>query len=113
MNDKLREAITKLVGAKRRLVAVYGGALHNDLHPVAALAPFTFGRAIQKLTRDRYLEIDLYLPELAESDMREAATRPVAAFLAAEKSAPGRTLVVRRGPRSYVVFLPRRPASPR
>jgi len=111
VNDKLRERIVALLGKRppARPIVVYGGALHNDLYPIAALAPYTFGRDVARRTRDRYLEIDLYVPELATNDARESATRPVQAYVeaAAKADAAGRTIVVRRGRGSYVVFLPR------
>jgi hypothetical protein len=46
-----------------RLIVAYGGAMHNDLTPRVGREDFSFGPELQKLTGDRYVELDLIAPE--------------------------------------------------
>jgi hypothetical protein len=97
-----------------KLVCVYGGALHNDLRPVAALAPFTYGADMQRATAGGYLEVDLYVPELIERD-RDLRREPWFAEvkrLGRGEASRARTLLIRRGPGSYILLYPRSPRSP-
>jgi hypothetical protein len=117
ITEKLRRAIifalAMQAGGPPRTVLVYGGALHNDLHPEAALAAYSFGPAIDRAVHRRYLEVDLYVPEYIEGD-REITSQPwYARYLAAAR--PGRPTLVERGPRSYIIVFPRQappPSSP-
>jgi hypothetical protein len=87
----------------RPLVVAYGGALHNDLAPFASVAAWSIGPRLTELTRGRAVEIDLYVPEYAEVDAlaRTEPWFPLVAEVGAE------ALVIERGPRSYLVLLPR------
>ena len=49
--------------APDRLVVAYGGAMHNDLAPRAGREDFSFGPDLQKASGDRYVELDLVIPE--------------------------------------------------
>ncbi|HEX2573924.1 MAG TPA: hypothetical protein VH877_30530 [Polyangia bacterium] len=104
----LQRKITEVLGRRardHRIIAVYGGALHNDLYPRPLLSAFTFGAEIRRLTGGRYLEVDLYVPEYIERD--EALVREWWYPLAQRKARPGDTVLVRRGPGSYIILLPR------
>jgi hypothetical protein len=46
-----------------KLVVSYGGAMHNDLWPAAGREAWTFGPQISQITHNRYLELDLFVPE--------------------------------------------------
>jgi len=87
-----------------RLVAVYGGALHNDLHPDPELAAYSFAPAVLKATLGHYIEIDLVVPEYAETSEAVKAQPWWRAYQAARRS--GATVLVRRDPRSFVVVFP-------
>jgi hypothetical protein len=50
----------------RPLVLVYGGALHNDLHPRPELRAYSFAPSSYALLRGAFREVDLYVPEFAE-----------------------------------------------
>lgn len=67
----LERAIRRALAAPRRpgrpLVLVYGGALHNDLHPGPGTERYTFGPAVHALVRGAYREIDVYPPRLVEA----------------------------------------------
>jgi hypothetical protein len=91
-------------GSPRRLVAIYGGALHNDLYPNPGVEEWSFAAAVDRATAGGYLEIDLYVPELVEHDVlaRQEAWFPLVA-----RARPDQVIVAERGPRSYVVLLSR------
>ncbi|MEO7095024.1 MAG: hypothetical protein ABI175_17325 [Polyangiales bacterium] len=52
----------------RPWIALYGGALHNDLVPDKALAEWSYAGAVDKATKGKFVEIDLIVPELAAAD---------------------------------------------
>jgi hypothetical protein len=111
VGDKLRQRIFQLLADKKtRTVLVYGGALHNDLYPEPLLAAYTFGAAVKKRSRDRYLEVDLYVPEYIEKDERLVAQPFWQAYQALGRT--DRTVVVRRGAGSFIVIFPRGAAVP-
>ena len=90
-----------------RFVAVYGGALHNDLLPVPELAPYSFAPRVLAATLGRYLEIDLVVPEYARAS---APIRAEAWWRAYERARrPDATVLIQRAPRSYVVVFPAQP----
>ena len=45
----LSGGVPAVVDPARRLILVYGGALHNDLYPRPELANYTFGPPLQRL----------------------------------------------------------------
>jgi hypothetical protein len=49
--------------APDRLLVAYGGALHNDLAPRQGRESLSFGPDLARLTGDRYVELDLIIPE--------------------------------------------------
>jgi hypothetical protein len=57
--------VTQLLAkrAPERLVVAYGGAMHNDLVPREGRADFSFGPELAKASGDRYVELDLVIPE--------------------------------------------------
>jgi hypothetical protein len=88
----------------RTLVATYGGALHNDLYPIEGIADWSFAKRVDEAAPGRYLELDLYVPEYAEQDSL-SQQEPWFPLVAAARS--DRVTVIERGPRSYVLLLPR------
>ena len=90
-----------------RFVGVYGGALHNDLHPEPELAAYSFAPRVLAATLGKLVEIDLVVPEYASSSV------PVRAQpwwrLYARGPRPGATALITRDPRSFVVIFPRQP----
>jgi hypothetical protein len=53
---------------ERKLIAIYGGALHNDIHPDEEWKAASFGPRVQEMARGRYVEIDMFVPEFIEAD---------------------------------------------
>lgn len=89
--------------AHRPLIAVYGGALHNDRFPLASVAQWSYAAAVDKASADHFVEIDLYAPELAAQD---AVSAQADWFPLVAAATPDRVLVFERGARSFVVILP-------
>jgi hypothetical protein len=87
-----------------KAVVVYGGALHNDVFPRKELAAFSFAKELAKRTRDRYLEIDLYVPEYIEHDEDLTKQTWYPRYLKARK--PGKVTRVRRSDSSYILVFP-------
>lgn len=102
----IRQAAMLPRSGERPLVIVYGGALHNDLHPDATLAKYSFGRAIHAFMRGAYREVDLYVPEMIETMPALAAEAWYPVWL--QNRAGKRPLVIRRSPRSSVLIFERR-----
>jgi hypothetical protein len=99
----IRQALALPRGGRRPLVLVYGGALHNDLHPDPVTAKYSFGQAIHALTRGAYREIDLFVPEMIEGS---AALRAEGWYRSWRKAGRGdQEIVVRRSSRSAVIVF--------
>ncbi len=90
----------------RRLVAVYGGAMHNDLYPQDGLTDWSFAAAVDHASGGRFVEVDLYVPEFAAVD-DFTAREPWLPLLA--QSRADQVVVIERGPRSFVILLARSP----
>jgi len=103
LETQLRAALQR---AGSRLVVSYGGALHNDLHPSADLAPYAFGESVARAVDGRYLELDLYVPEYIEKDPAIRREPWYQQYRRAYR--PKLTVVVPRGPGSYALIFPRR-----
>jgi len=88
-----------------RMVAVYGGALHNDLVPDPELAAYSFAPRVLAATLGRFLEIDLVVPEYVAGS---AGTQAQPWWRAYRRARPGRrtAVLIRRSARSYVVVFP-------
>jgi hypothetical protein len=90
-----------------RLVVTYGGAMHNDLAPQEGREAWSFGPALAKATADRYVEIDLVVPEYVKDTPAWTAQRWYPAWPAARDAPDGAVTAIRVAPRSYAVVLPR------
>lgn len=114
------ENIARLAGAKARellarnekagaekMVILYGGALHNDASPAAARAAWSFGPEMRSATKDRYVELDLFVPESIQ-DTDSWKVMPWVAHY--DKAAlGGSTVLFKTGPASWVMVFPRTP----
>ncbi len=47
-----------------KIVVLYGGALHNDVEPRPEARDYAFGPDLVALTKGRYVELDVFAPEL-------------------------------------------------
>lgn len=92
-------------GGPAPLVVVYGGALHNDLFPMQELEMFSYAQQIKQATGDRYVELDLYVPEYVEAD--ELLGKQAWFPLLKSHVRPDQVLLVERGSRSFILVLRR------
>jgi hypothetical protein len=92
----------------RPWIALYGGALHNDRFPAEGVQDWSYAARVDQLTGGKFVEVDLIVPELAESD---AAAQKQPWFPLVNDKAPT-VKVWRRGERSFVVVFPRTPGAP-
>ncbi len=92
-------------GVVGKMLVLYGGALHNDLHPTVDYAPYSFGPALRAVTDGHYVELDLLVPEYGalDDDVKNEAW-----FLEATRlAAPSGAVLVRPAADVYVlVFAP-------
>lgn len=51
---------------ERTLLLLYGGALHNDVAPREHLETWSYGPGLIERSADRYVEVDLVVPELVQ-----------------------------------------------
>jgi hypothetical protein len=82
-------------------VVLYGGAVHNDVAPTPALAPFAYGA--EAAARGSYVELDLYDPALLRA-VPALVDAPLAALLGA--TGPDHVVLYARAPNSFVLLLP-------
>ena len=82
-------------------VVLYGGAVHNDLHPREALAPYSYATSLSE--PQAYLELDLYPPAMAAAQPG-FDTEPWFPLL--EVTGPGHVVLYQREERSWVLLLP-------
>lgn len=65
-DEVLRVRDTKAPMPDRPLVLMYGGAVHNNLHPYESIAELSYAIELQR--RAPMIEIDLYVPEYIKDD---------------------------------------------
>ncbi len=87
----------------RPWIALYGGSLHNDRFPAAGVEDWSYAARVDKLTGNKFVEVDLIVPELAEGDAA-AQQQP---WFPLVKSTDKTVRVWKRGERSFVVVFPR------
>jgi hypothetical protein len=100
-----RFVATNDVAKNGRMVVVYGGAMHNDVAPPPERAGWSFGPAMQELTRGRYTEVDLIVPESISDSPAWRSLPWVPGF---DRDAhPRDAVVLSPAPRGYVLVFPR------
>jgi len=93
---------------KRPWIAVYGGAHHNDRQPATGVEQWSYAAKADAATQNRFVEVDLIVPELAEAD-DSSKKQP---WFSVVTHADDKVHVWQRGERSFVVVLPRSAAAP-
>lgn len=93
-----------------RLIIAYGGAMHNDLVPREGRQDFSFGPDLKATTSDRYVELDLVIPEQIK-DTEAWRSLPWYGHYSAEK-AGNQALLYSWAPHAYALFFPTAKASP-
>lgn len=111
--EKLLGAVTHKLGEQARLgfervrageqmVVLYGGSTHNDLHPYPGLESWSYAAGISTISEDRFVEVDLYVPELVAGN-ELLSQEPWYPLL--ERASPDKVLFIERSPRSYILIL--------
>src|SRR5207244_3639030 len=80
----------------------HGGGMHNDVTPRAGRETWSFGARIASATSNRYVELDLIVPE-AIKDTDAWRSQPWYAAYDPKAQAPGETLLVFVAPGSYAL----------
>jgi hypothetical protein len=96
-------------GQPRPSIAVYGGALHNDVRPDPDLAAYSYAPGILAATLGRYVEIDLIVPAYVRASATSLAQAQSQGWWRPYLRARGvgvTTVLIRRGPRSFVIVFP-------
>jgi len=113
--EKLLLMVTEKLGAKAllalkkskadRLVALYGGSLHNDLYPYQTVADFSYAKKVDEQSKGGYVEVDLYVPEYVEGD--ELLTKEDWWPLYQKHSSTEHVVLIERGRGSYILVMKR------
>ena len=116
--ERLLQMVTRLLREKaldyyrkaqateaKRLVVVYGGALHNDTRPREIIRDLSFGPELSAATGGRYVELDVCVPEYVLNDEDSAKEPWFEAFR--RHASSKRTLLLRQAPDSFLLFLPK------
>lgn len=93
-------------GEARPIIAVYGGALHNDLYPPRSTREWSYALPVDEATGGRFVELDLYRPEQVEGV--ELYQREPWYPLVAE-AGPDHVVLIERAPHAWLMLLPREP----
>ena len=91
-----------------KTVIAYGGALHNDLRPSPEMREYSFGPELDALTKGRFIELDLIVPEFIKKSPTWEKLPWFALFeadRAAGKDQDKATLYV-LGERSFTLIFP-------
>lgn len=105
-----QEQVIKLMqkngGAKS--VIAYGGALHNDLAPSPEMKDYSFGPELDALTKGRFIELDLIVPEFIKKSPTWEKLPWFAAFEAdrASNKFQDKTTLYQTGERSFTLVFP-------
>jgi hypothetical protein len=91
--------------APDKLVVTYGGAIHNDLEPSKGARTFSFGPALAAHTPDRYIALDLVVPELVRDSRLWRAQRWHAHY--DPNAHPDKTTLYHARPGEYALIFPR------
>ena len=101
--------VKKLLESKElpaeRLILAYGGAMHNDIVPRAGREDWSFGPALSQLIHERYVELDLIVPEYVK-DTEVWQSFPWFSHFDREHHGD-RTLLFNPYPHSYVLIFPK------
>jgi len=104
------EALLAKPNSSASLIVTYGGALHNDLNPRPGQEAWSFGPRLAKATGNRYLELDLIVPEFVKDN---EAWRNLPWFSAFDRQhLTSETLLLRPAPSSFVLIFPKTERAP-
>lgn len=88
-----------------KMVILYGGALHNDVTPKAGRESWSFGPELMKATGEKYVELDVFVPEsILDTDSWKAMPWYAHYDRAAHG---GATALFKTGPSSWALIFPK------
>ena len=93
--------------APERVIATYGGAMHNDILPPPERAVWSFGPDLSARVQGRYAEVDLFVPEFILDTDTWKKLEWYPHFN--RNRHPDRTTLFNPHPGSYVLIFPRTP----
>lgn len=88
-----------------KMVLTYGGAIHNDITPRPGREKWTFGPDLSAATAERYVELDLVVPEFIQDNDAWKALPWMPHFQ--RDAHPTKTTVFRPAKGSFVLIFPR------
>lgn len=106
----MREKAEKLLvetekASPGKMVVTYGGAMHNDLAPREGREEWSYAAALVKASKERYVELDLIVPEFVGATESWKAMPWFAVFEKIDE--PEKAVLVEVAPNSYALFFPR------
>ncbi len=91
-------------GEEDKMVLIYGGAIHNDLHPPKERASWSFAPALDAYTHGRFVAVEIFIPELFDdSDSWKARSF----YKHYDPVRMGGKTTVFRDEKTFVIVLPR------
>jgi hypothetical protein len=101
---RLLDRDARTPGDQDKMVLIYGGAIHNDLHPPEARAAWSFAPALDAYTHGRLVTVEIFIPELFDDSESWKARSFYKHYDPARMG--GRTTVF-RDEKTFVIVLPR------
>ncbi len=112
MQDKVKKQFALAQkSSPPKMVLTYGGAMHNDRVPKAGREQWSFAAELERLASNRYLELDLIVPEFIKDNSSWQALPWYPAYQPEENSEVN--LLIETAPRSYALIFARTPAAAR
>jgi hypothetical protein len=88
-----------------KMIVLYGGALHNDTTPKPGRESWSFGPELAKATGERYVELDVFVPESIQDTDAWKAMAWHAHYNPAAHA--GATALFKTGPSSWAMIFPK------
>ncbi|MDI1476964.1 hypothetical protein [Polyangium sp. y55x31] len=106
MDEKAKSLASRNANAGAgKMVLTYGGAIHNDLTARPGREKWTFGPDLAAATADRYVELDLVVPEFIQDNDAWKALPWMPHFK--RDAHPTKTTVFRPAKNSFVLIFPK------
>jgi hypothetical protein len=103
--DKTRQLFERNQAREsKRMVVIYGGAIHNDVIPNPDYAEYSYGRELDTIADGKYIELDLYVPELIAGD-EDFKKEPWFPYFEKHASKT-KTLLIHTRPSTYLLVFP-------
>jgi len=107
ITQKLAETTAKILdhqaktNFKRKTIAIYGGAFHNEKYPYDHYRQLSFVKDVEKLAS--YVEVDIFVPEIIRGNKRlsKEPFYPLFKTLASDD----KVLLIERGKNSFIMVM--------